>query len=73
MFVNIGNNMVNQYILYMYQWLYIRYGCERRSQDYNLNRVYMFGDEILNNKQCISLWMLSFIGHIFRYTTSKFK
>ena len=42
-------------------------------QDYNLNRVYMFGDEILNNKQWLSLWMLSFIGHIFRYTTSKFK
>ena len=38
---------------------------------YNLNRVYMFGDKILDDSQWLQLWALSLVGHFTAYTTSK--
>ena len=38
---------------------------------YNLNRVYMYGDPILNDSQWARLWILSFLGHISSYTYGK--
>ena len=34
---------------------------------YNLNRVYMFGDKILDNSQWLRLWMLAIIGHFLSF------
>jgi hypothetical protein len=34
---------------------------------YNLNRIYLFGDNILNNSQWIRLWILAIIGHFTSY------
>lgn len=37
---------------------------------YNLNRVYMYNDPVLTDKQWRNLWLLAFLGHIGAYTYS---
>jgi len=34
---------------------------------YNLNRIYMYSDPILNDKEWLSLWVLSMWGHSFMF------
>ena len=38
---------------------------------YNLNRIYMYGDPILNDRQWLLLWILSVGAHTFQYTTAR--
>jgi len=40
------------------------------TKDYNLNRIYMWGDKILNDNQWIKLWMIAFMGHCSSYIFS---
>ena len=38
---------------------------------YNLNRIYMYGDPILNDRNWAVLWILSLCAHTFQYSKSK--